>query len=181
MVAEGAVMANDERLTLRPHWGARAGMVFAVWFAGFLVVGLSPYPPGSDATGAIGLTVVVALVLLGSYRMLRLGVDATADTVTVRGLVLVRRIPLRSVTGAASVFSPLEWADATGARRTTRLWPFEFNQRLPFANTHAKKALLDLEHWVDLHQEKPTRPTRRRHRPTGGRTHPSQSRPNRRR
>jgi hypothetical protein len=103
------------------------------------------------------VVVTVPLVVLGavlSARMYEAGVDCTSETVTIRGYLWSRRIPIGDVVGVdtspyASLFRgpALRWTDRRGRVRTSRISAFGWARGLS-VNAHSEESLRRLSEWL---------------------------------
>ncbi|HEX3788767.1 MAG TPA: hypothetical protein VHW44_12960 [Pseudonocardiaceae bacterium] len=133
-------------------WLARASAVASVWvLAALLLAVLVDLSSNETYQGLVGVVLVV-LAVPASVRVFRFGVDATADTVTVRGFGRARRIPIRSIAevGAGAV-PAIRWTDDAGDKRVTKLSAFRQDTRVAAANRRGRQAVAELGDWVRRH------------------------------
>lgn len=102
------------------------------------------------------VVVTVPLVIVGavlSIRTFTAGVDCIDETVTIRGCLRTRRIPIGDVIGVDE--SPyhflrgprLRWTDRHGRIRSTRISAFGWTLH-SHVNAHSEKSLLCLSQWI---------------------------------
>ncbi|MEV0389423.1 hypothetical protein [Nonomuraea sp. NPDC050643] len=102
-----------------------------------------------------GLLVVVGPAMLYlSVRDFRLAIVCTPATITVRGWVRGRTIPIEDVIGAGGLTSDtLEWLDATGRLRTSPVIAFVSLARVfNHLRDHNDQTGQRLQDWLDQHQ-----------------------------
>lgn len=146
-------MGEVDRLRLRMPLVARISAVIAV--CGIALLILAELGGTSlDATAQFLLLVLVAaLAVLAGVRLVRLGIDATPETITVRGYGPVRRIPISSITDVRQWGMPrISWLDAAGHAHVTNVQALRSDTRIGMANRHGTEAAEELVDWIERHR-----------------------------
>ncbi|HEX4224198.1 MAG TPA: hypothetical protein VHZ97_17650 [Pseudonocardiaceae bacterium] len=146
-------MGEVDRLRLRMPLLARISAVITVF--GFALWILTEFGGTSlDATAQfLVLVLVAAVAVLAGVRLVRLGVDATPETITVRGYGPVRHIPIRSITDVRQWGMPrISWLDAAGHAHVTNVQALRSDAMIGMANRHGTEAAEELVEWIKRHR-----------------------------
>jgi hypothetical protein len=142
-----------KRLKLRMVLVGRVSSVIAIWVGAILVLGLLDSVNSNENYQTVAALALLLLAILVTVRLVRFGVDATADTVTVRGYRWPKPIPIRSITQVKRGPMPvISWTDEHGNHRFTYIPGLRSDIKINWSNRRAQQATEQLVDWIEGHR-----------------------------
>lgn len=150
-------------LTLRMAPVGRVGLVIGVCGGALVLWAVLLGAVGNDVFGGVLTLLLLVLTPLAAIRLGRLGVDATAETITVRGYGRPRHIPIGSITDVQHRGMPrIVWRDAAGDTQRTAVQALRWDTRIPSANRRGERGTEELVDWIERYSPGSAGPKRKR-------------------
>jgi hypothetical protein len=141
-----------QRITLRMVLVGRISTIVGVWLCALIIIALLDNVSSNAGYQVMVTLVPLLLAIPVTVRLARFGVDATADTVTVRGYRWPKPIPIRSITEVKRGRMPvISWTDEDGDQRVTYIPGLRADTTMGWSNRRARQAVAELADWVERH------------------------------